>query len=769
MNQLRDLIAKMDMIAEADDPRAQYDKFKADDARTAAIAQVKKLMSTPLSAIPRLGDAIDPKTGIIYYGDASREDGGGNAKPYPYKWLADPASTSDQSQAMYKILTPAGLKVIPVEQKGLFGSSQVAGISLQQLADLDKPVAPPAVDPVKPNPAVRDNPALTAEMLAKLQAAVQALQAAMSAPTPKLKEYHLSVARSLMESFGYNVDEGFNDSATDLINARQANFNMNNGGELAIKQAKRRAELAAERAAAAEAEKAAAAAAQKVAAPAVTAAADAAAPALTKVADQAGISAGEKAGATLAKDAAKTGLLKGAGKIAGKLMPGVGLAFGAKDAYDRYKQGDYLGAGLSGLSGVASLVPGIGTAASIGLDAANLARDYKKSQAAPAGAPAAGAKPTAPAVGGSDSKLAQLQKIIGAKADGVMGPETSTKLKAWQQSQGIAADGMPGPETYGKAGIKESQQTVSEGIRSLQERLSLIEAKGVIRANLDTEYLWDDKGSVYTMEGEQVTDPLTLSVIWESVTEKNTTVQLDEFISLNALKGLGKGALDLGKSAVKGAGEFMGGIGGGAKQVAKGGKNASAAVAKVADKAGGLKGAGLKTGAALARNPVKTALGAAALGGAAGYGLTNAEGPATTDKPATTTTGPSTTTNTPSTTTTGPEQGGKGTDLSALIQAVKDAMMPLSDMAEGSPEIMKALTDARVVLDMAEKSGSEQLKVDANNSADAKVAASTPPAVAAKPAGGPEQSGKSSNPDPTLKVYKESDDELTRWLKIARG
>ena len=627
-------------------------------------------------------------------------------------------------------------------------------------------------------PAVKDNPALTKEMLAKLQAAVQALQAAMSAPTKAVKEHHLRIARGLMESFGYNVEEGFNDSATDLINARQANFNMNNGGELAIKQAKRRAELAAERAAAAEAEKAAAAAAQKVAAPAVTAAADAAAPALTKVADQAGISAGEKAGATLAKDAAKTGLLKGAGKIAGKLMPGVGLAFGAKDAYDRYKQGDYLGAGLSGLSGVASLVPGIGTAASIGLDAANLARDYKKSQAAPAGAPAAGAKPTAPAAGGSDPKLAQLQKIIGAKADGVMGPETSTKLKAWQQSQGIAADGMPGPETYGKAGIKESQQTVSEGIRSLQERLSLIEAKGVIRANLDTEYLWDDKGSVYTMEGEQVTDPLTLSVIWESVTEKNTTVQLDEFISLNALKGLGKGALDLGKSAVKGAGEFIGGIGGGAKQVAKGGKNASAAVAKTAAKAGGAKGAGLKAGAAMARNPIKTGLGAAALGAGLGYGLTGdgAETPATTTTgPATTNTPSTPTTNTPSTT--GPEQGGKGSggDLTELIQAVKDAMMPLSDMAEGSPEIMKALTDARVVLDMAEKSGSEQLKVDANNSADAKVAASSTPVgdSAKDPAKNPNPatsipSGGLENPANQIK--KESvEDELTRWLKIARG
>jgi hypothetical protein len=73
---LRSLMNKLDTIAErslpmpGDGGRAQYDKFKADDARAAAVAQVKQWMSTPLSDIARLGVAIDPKTGIIYYGDA---------------------------------------------------------------------------------------------------------------------------------------------------------------------------------------------------------------------------------------------------------------------------------------------------------------------------------------------------------------------------------------------------------------------------------------------------------------------------------------------------------------------------------------------------------------------------------------------------------------------------------------------------------------------------------------------------------------------------
>ena len=73
--------------------------------------------------------------------------------------------------------------------------------------------------------------------------------------------------------------------------------------------------------------------------------------------------------------------LPGIGKvIAKKAIPGVGLALGATDAYDRAKKGDYTGAAIAGASGLAALVPGIGTAAAIGLDAANLARDYKNGE-----------------------------------------------------------------------------------------------------------------------------------------------------------------------------------------------------------------------------------------------------------------------------------------------------------------------------------------------------------------------------------------------------
>ena len=603
--------------------------------------------------------------------------------------------------------------------------------------------------PTGPNTALT-NDTVKKELLAKLQAAVQALQAAMSAPTPAIKEHHLSVARNLMESFGYNAYEGFNDTIQKggWTPPPVSGADMSPGNTLA-KQGDFGSvgKAAAERRAAQEAERLAA---QKAASTATNAAAP-----VAKVAQQAGINAGEKAVA----GAAKTGALKAGGKMLGKLIPGVGLAFGAKDAYDRYQQGDYLGAGIAGLGGVASLVPGIGTAGSLGLTAMNLARDYKAGQAAPD----QGAQATQVPTGGKppgESKVLLLQKNLiaaGAKieADGIMGPATQAAMKQYP----AALKGYPW-----MTGLKES---LPETMKTLHERLALIEARGKIRSSLESEYLWDDEGSVYTMEGEQVTDPLTLSVIWESVTEKGTTVQLDEFAG-----ALARGAWNLGKGAIGGVGNFLGGTVRGAGQVAKGGKNASAAVTQVANKAGGAKGAGLKAGAAMARNPIKTALGATALGAGVGMGL-----PASpTDKPPIDNPTDNPITNKPITNKpTGPEQGGMDTDLSALIQAVKDAMMPLADMDPDAKdtEISPALTDARLLLTMAEKSGSEQAKVDANNAADAKVKASTPPAEAPKPAGGPEQSAMPSKNDVTVSNWKESigesDNELARWLKIARG
>ena len=66
---------------------------------------------------------------------------------------------------------------------------------------------------------------------------------------------------------------------------------------------------------------------------------------------------------------------KGIAKSLGKKIPLVGLGLGAVFAAQRALQGDFIGAGLELASGAASTVPGVGTAASVGLDAALMAKD----------------------------------------------------------------------------------------------------------------------------------------------------------------------------------------------------------------------------------------------------------------------------------------------------------------------------------------------------------------------------------------------------------
>ena len=82
--------------------------------------------------------------------------------------------------------------------------------------------------------------------------------------------------------------------------------------------------------------------------------------------------------------ATKAGLWAGAksvGKTALKALPGVGLAMGAYGAYSRIKEGDYLGALGEAASGIAGLVPGIGTAAAVAIQGGLAYRDITKASA----------------------------------------------------------------------------------------------------------------------------------------------------------------------------------------------------------------------------------------------------------------------------------------------------------------------------------------------------------------------------------------------------
>jgi hypothetical protein len=76
---------------------------------------------------------------------------------------------------------------------------------------------------------------------------------------------------------------------------------------------------------------------------------------------------------------------KGLAKIAGKgllksglkKIPGLGLVAGLAFGAGRLMKGDFAGAGMEVASGAASMMPGLGTAASVGIDVALAAKDAK--------------------------------------------------------------------------------------------------------------------------------------------------------------------------------------------------------------------------------------------------------------------------------------------------------------------------------------------------------------------------------------------------------
>lgn len=108
-----------------------------------------------------------------------------------------------------------------------------------------------------------------------------------------------------------------------------------------------------------------------------SAAADVGADVATRSATKA---AGKQAVKTAGKSAAKAAgksLLKTGFKSAVKKIPVLGALAGGLFAIPRLLKGDWAGAGLELASGAASLLPGAGTAASIGIDAALAAKDMK--------------------------------------------------------------------------------------------------------------------------------------------------------------------------------------------------------------------------------------------------------------------------------------------------------------------------------------------------------------------------------------------------------
>ena len=567
---IRNLMTRLDTIAEASKPapaapndaRSQYDKFKADDARAAAVAQVKKWMSTPLSDIGRLGDAIDPKTGIIYYGDAGvgpGRQGGGEAKPYPYKWLADPDSTSDQSRAMYKVLGPAGLKVIPVEKKSLFGSYQVAGISPQQLADLDKPVAPPVTsmddsDDFYARPFVQPTPGVDPGVDPS---------AARMAELDKLRDQLLATLKGGQNPSPVNTTDPVvppKKVPADTSTGDKLKMGASIGaGALAGQQLAKRAGFG---------------------------------PIGQGVASATGGAVGGMTRQVMKEDA-----IIYQSSIAQSLTESFGYDYeGQLDEYswDKFKTdaGDTLRGAANGvtLGTYDNIAAGVGSAFCKDTYAKHLAAQTAASKeaemrnpilytagniagslAVPIPGAAAGRLAMTGAkalggtgkiaqgaaniagIGGANYAASQATQALKGKADtATLGynpnkyPTTPQAVMAFQKANGLSADGKIGPKTQAaltKMGL--TPPTAAEGIQSLRDKLAMIESQPhtqVIRVWLTPENL------VFTDDGEQITDhELLENIEWP-------TELLAEYDYIGGLtKLLGRGGDDAAAAAIKNA------------------------------------------------------------------------------------------------------------------------------------------------------------------------------------------------------------------------
>lgn len=168
---------------------------------------------------------------------------------------------------------------------------------------------------------------------------------------------------------------------------------------------------------------------------------------------------GAKAAPVVA-DAAKGGLLKTVGKVgaktAGKLIPGVGLAIGAMGAYDRAKEGDWYGAALEAGSGVASMIPVVGTAVSMGLSGLSAANDVAKAGGSSGEGMMAGGI-TAGLMGGTLLAGKGIGKVLG-KVGGTVGTSVTEK--------GIGKVTQETTEKLGSAVSKSSKSITDTAVQS---------------------------------------------------------------------------------------------------------------------------------------------------------------------------------------------------------------------------------------------------------------------------------------------------------------
>lgn len=815
---LRDLMNKLDVIAEApvaqpdaynldkpakmptslmsDPQRAAYDKFKADDAKIAAIEQVKKYASIPLNQIPRLANAIDPKTGIIYYGDPSgKGSGDGNPKMMPLKFM----SQGDQ-KPMVDALTAAGLKVVPHEVKQLFGTGQYAKVepsALQQVilgpqaqqptvrgedpdADIKKlnalvaeldaslggdiapQITPPNTNVVKPPEAPKEK---TLGQKAGLGAGIAAGGVAGAALGKKYGgkfgavaggltgaalggmgvnamqegvEYNSSIAQTLTESFGYE----FEDRELDEYSMSQLGKDAGDFGRGAWNG--------------------------------VTLGAGDNIAAGVKSAFGTGTYKDELAKQTTSSKEAETRspLLYGAGNIAGSIavpIPGGAIAGG--------------------------LIKGAGAAAKVARGGVALGTNLAAQQ------------------GVNMVKNASDTKTLGY--DPSKYPTTPQEVTAFQKANGLTADGKVGPKTnamLAKMGL--TPPTVAEGIKLLRDKLAMIES-GQWQLEEDADYrVWlTEDNTVIDDNGNQITDESVLNAIhWDQ--ERLDELSLGGF---GTMLGRGKDAIaNVGRNL---AGGFKGQDATGnlikgteknfaqrmANPEANGKVQSAAEIARNSTNARGTANLANRAANYVGRNPGKVALGTGALvtgGIAAANALGGDDKP--TDVP---TNGPTTDVPTTDVPTTGPDispmpSGGLTPEQQALIKQIKELMAKDYGGATGPEQQAwgSATSNAQAVVGKAEKANPAQIAQDKKNAAEAAAVTSAgekkaeekkagdisaSPAGTTKPPGikpgdlfkdsqgvNRDASGKEYKQNPATKQFEpvtESDNELARWLRIARG
>ena len=775
---LRDLMTKLDTIAEADDARAQYDKFKADDAKSAAIAQVKKML-----APNGMQNFIDPKDGIVKWQEQMQGDSGGagSVREFPFDWYK-----KGQNSDFFNILKTAGLEIVPVDRKMLFGTSQVAGIKggPQALADLDKPVVAPAPGPT---PGQQKGPQ---DDIAKLDALTKSLedslkgQGPMPTPDPVVKPPVPDVVKPPVEkekTLGQKAGVGAGIAAGGLagaalgkkyggakgavlggltggalggmgVNAFQENFEFNSSIAQTLTESfgydfedEQLDEYSM---------------------------------------DQFGKDAGDFG------RGAWNGVTLGTGD---NIAAGVQSAFG-KDTYKQAlakqtaasKEAETRSPWLYGAGNVAGSiavpVPG-------GAIAGGLIKGASTAAKVARGGVALGTN-LAAQQGVDMVKNASDTKTLGY--DPSKYPTTPQEIKAFQSANGLTPDGIAGPKTQAvlaKMGLTPPKPaTVAEDIKSLQEKLAMIES-GQWRLEEDADYrVWlTEDNTVIDDNGNQIVDESVLDAIeWDQA-------RLDEL----SLGGLGK-SLGRGYDAVANVGRnFAGGLAGKnatgnlikdteknfasrmAAPKANGKVRSAAEIARDSTNARGTANMANKAANYVGKNPGKVALGAAALG-TAGVAAANALGGDSSTPPegniphtggggaetgTTTTDTPATTTDTPTTT---PTAGKLTPEQQALIKQIEELM---SHEWGDDKDWIKSTGHARVVLDKATKASPEQLAADAKNDAGAPA---TTTADTKSSGGAASPTGTTTLNVPKVPagtvISKESvDNELSRWLKIARG